>query len=525
MKMTRTIAVLAVAVATTMTTGVAGPGSGAHAATAARPFDVNGDGYADLVVGVPGETLGSKVRAGALGVIHGSAAGPTAEGNEFWSQDSPGVAGGAEDYDGYGATVTSADFNRDGRADVAVGIRDEYLGTVWAGAVAVQYGSPTGLTATGNQFWSRDTAGVPGTSADSSDFGRALAAADFNRDGYADLAIGSPDAKVGTVAYAGSVTVLYGSSAGLRATGAQRWSQASTGIAGAAEYLDKFGDALAAGDLTGDGYADLAVGVPGENGSLGAIAILRGGTGGLSAGGNQLWASGHDGLLGSGGQFGQALAIGDLNRDGIGDLAAGAPAATIASCEDCGDHGAVNVIFGSSGGLTAAGNQYWHIGSPGIPGDPAAGLAFGNSLAVGDFDGDQDGDLAVSASRIGRPDPCCEGAVFLLDGAAGGPTAAGRVITEDSPGVPDTAGAWGGGDINLAAHRYAGGTRDWLAIGLPRAPLGDLDDAGQVLVVPGSPTGLDTSATRAWTQDSPGIRGGAEKDDDFGSVNGSPTYL
>jgi len=74
-----------------------------------------------------------------------------------------------------------------------------------------------------------------------------VAAGDFNGDGRADLAVGAWLEDVGTVSNAGTVNVLYGTAAGLSATGNQLWHQDSAGVLDAAEAGDRFGAALATG--------------------------------------------------------------------------------------------------------------------------------------------------------------------------------------------------------------------------------------------------------------------------------------
>src|SRR3954452_10794354 len=80
---------------------------------------------------------------------------------------------------------------------------------------------------------------------------------DFNGDGTRDLAIGIPDEAVNGHVQAGAVEVLYGSLTGVRTAGAQAWTQSSSGVADTPEDNDRFGDALATGDFDGDGIEDL----------------------------------------------------------------------------------------------------------------------------------------------------------------------------------------------------------------------------------------------------------------------------
>ena len=94
----------------------------------------------------------------------------------------------------------------------------------------------------------------------------AVVFADFNGDGYADMAAGSPGEDVSGMVDAGAVNVIYGSATGLRTRRPPMASKTKYGIkgsracVGALEAGDRFGSTLVAGDFDGDGYEDLAVG-------------------------------------------------------------------------------------------------------------------------------------------------------------------------------------------------------------------------------------------------------------------------
>jgi len=180
------------------------------------------------------------------------------------------------------------DFNNDGRDDLAIGVPGENTG---AGGVHIIYGSRTGLTDLGDQFFTQNSAGVPGGEEDYDHCGTSLTAGDFNGDGYADLAFGCPGEDAPSVSASGAVMVLYGSSVGLTSSGSQFWSQNSPDVNGASETLDRCGASLVAGDFDGDGFADLAFGCPGEDvGSAedaGAVSVLFGSSAGLTAARNR----------------------------------------------------------------------------------------------------------------------------------------------------------------------------------------------------------------------------------------------
>ena len=146
--------------------------------------DFNGDGFADLAVGVPDENVGAVADAGAVNVLYGSASGPVGTGSQQWTQNSSGIAGNAETGDHFGAAVATGDVNGDGRDDLIVGAPDEDVGALGdAGSVQVLLGGPTGLTTTGTQTWHQDSSGVVDTVEAGDRFGAALAAADHTGDG------------------------------------------------------------------------------------------------------------------------------------------------------------------------------------------------------------------------------------------------------------------------------------------------------------------------------------------------------
>jgi len=220
--------------------------------------DFNGDGFDDLTVGVPGEDVGSVSDAGGVEVIYGSSSGLSAtlaHADQFWTQDSTNIDNSAETGDNFGISLTAADFNADGKDDLAIGVANEDLGSVInVGGVEVIYGSSNGLSATlahADQFWTQESPDIENHAQSEAQFGFSLTARDFNADGKDDLAIGVPFENVGSVVDAvidaGGVAVIYGSTSGLSATLAhadQFWSQDSPDIDGSAETGDFFSHSL-----------------------------------------------------------------------------------------------------------------------------------------------------------------------------------------------------------------------------------------------------------------------------------------
>jgi FG-GAP repeat protein len=505
--------------------------SGAIAAAAAAPSDYNGDGYADLAIGVPLEDLGSKRNVGAVNVLYGSARGLTAVGNQFWTQDSPGVLGKAHDrqhgyYETFGWALAAGDFDRDGYADLAIGVPGDVTGETdgeFVGAVNVLYGSRGGLTSEGDQRWIRSD--LPSAPVTHRGFGRQLAAADFDGDGFVDLATGFQDGSGD--ATQSKIGVMRGGPPGLTTDGAIVIAQDQ--VIGTTGDSEGFGAALAAGDLDGDGRADLATSADTDCGydaddeytCLGVVGVLYGSPDG-PIGRPETWAQDTPGILGEvvgrEEMFGYSLAIGDFDADGFGDLAIGVAG------EDVGTEamaGAANVIYGSAAGLTVDGNQFWHEAVSRVPGRPEQGAAFGSALAAGDLDGDGTDDLAIGVPGDGDGDDWGDGpgAVIALYGSTtGGLTEIGaQRWTQASEGVPDARERFDAFGSSLAIADYGRSAKSDLVVGVPYERLDDVpDSSGLVNVLYGRSTGLSGLHAQGWSQASPGVKGIIERYDLFG---------
>ncbi|WP_407555404.1 FG-GAP-like repeat-containing protein [Streptomyces sp. Pv4-95] len=224
-----------------------------------------------------------------------------------------------------------------------------------------------------------------------------IAQGDLDGDGHADLGVGAPEGTVSGKSKAGYVGVTYGAKGGVDTKRHSTLTQASAGVPGTPEAKDGFGSTVVRGDVDGDGYADLVVAANneaiGSTTQAGSVTIVFGSQSGLSGDAIAF----HAPTVAANAHFGDRIAVGDHNKDGLSDIAIS-------------DGVKVQLVQGAKNLRETATPKMTSVTPPG------GGVSV-EHLASGDINGDGYTDLVTVASQ---DSPSDEGTLGVLPGSSGG---------------------------------------------------------------------------------------------------------
>jgi hypothetical protein len=397
--------------------------------------DFDGDGTADLAVGMPGyfrDDAGSN-RSGAVTIVYGSTGFPDR------SALIEGPPSDEQTFPAFGSGLAAGRLNRGAFSDLVVGATgaapfSEDSGEVnGSGALHLLFGSSAGLTLDGSRELER-------VNRRDKSVGLLVAVADINLDsrmdvleaapgmprsiddpptaGHVSIGLGHPGglttldssrpfeggptsvgvgdvtakrfpdfvAGIGTSEYAGEDESGGAGMVWIRRGGGNGFvrppipiTQDSRGIPGSNQGGDRFGQAVAVGRIDNDRYADIVVGAPGEDDSHGRVTIIRGGRPRYNARGNSTIRPGKDGVPGKrGGRyrfFGGQVALLDLTGDGRLDLCIGSFNWDEEPDGNTHTAAALTVVPNGKHGLAPRRSRKFELASFDVP--PVTGMVFG----------------------------------------------------------------------------------------------------------------------------------------------------
>ena len=338
--------------------------------------DVDGDGRADIVAGAPYENIGAGFDQGRVYVFSGIT------GTLLRTINSPNPQDGAH----FGYSLAASDVDLDGKDDILVGAVHENVSPNAAQGRAYLFSGATGAL--------MRTINTPNPQQGAT-FGVSVAMGDVNADGRPDAAVGAFGEDVGPP---GSVNSNQGRAYLFNGTDGLLLRTLNTPNP---QADGDFGASLAMADTNSDGRADVAVGANfeqvGANFRQGRAYLFDGATGVHL---RTYSTPNPEALV----YFGSFLAMGDADSDGRADLAAGSPSELVGSFQDA---GRAYLFSGATGTLLRTMEPYY----------PATVGNFGQSVAMGDADGDSRADVAVGAPRESMGQK--QGHVYLFSGATG----------------------------------------------------------------------------------------------------------
>jgi Ca2+-binding RTX toxin-like protein len=387
--------------------------------------DVNGDGFADVIVGA---YQADPTSSGASYVIFGKATGFAADISLASLNGMNGFKlSGVAAFDASGSSIASAgDVNRDGIDDIVVGAFGADPNGTNSGASYVVFGQSSGFDANLNLSSLNGTNGfkLSGVTARDASGAAVNSAGDVNGDGFGDLIVGAGSADPNG-SDSGASYVVFGHASGFSANLDLSTLDGANGfkLSGAAAG-DRSGDSVAAGDVNGDGFADLIVGAPGVNPTRsGASYVVFGKASGFAANIDLSSLDGSNGfrLKGKVDDYaGVAVAsAGDINGDGFADVIISGH-----GTQNISFYGVTYVVFGKVSGFPADLDLSSLDGTNGFKLTEKVGEVIGTSVAsAGDVNGDGFDDIIVGA-RDANPHGFLSGAAWVVFGKASGFAAA-----------------------------------------------------------------------------------------------------